>query len=999
MKDLRSKQFPLHIHVSVLFVLLTLAVGGLLLGVGYLTSRELINTMAEDMTSRIGRETRGELQRILQPVETVVNVLALDELTHHRSLDQRMARLALVRNLLDRHPSLSSVYVGYGDGDFFMVRHLQGEAELGRLKAPPNTRYMVQSIERAMGRGRYLYLDANLHVLKADNRPDYPTSYDPRKRDWYTQAMAVDRTILSGPYLFFSDRQVGVTMALGAGSRDAVVGADIQLQTLNTSLSKQKVTAGSQLALIDANGLVFAHEDTSKLVQLSINGDRPKLATLETFGIPVLKRIQQDIDFHAMPASGWLHQTVPSGNDAWKVSIHKLDVAGAEHLLLLIAVPQQELLAGAYAQRRIAAVITLLIVLVSIPITWGVARSISRPLVTLTKEADAIRRFEFKHPFELRSHVLEVNQLSGTIAKMKNTIRQFLELSDAIAGENHFDRLLPRLLGETISAANASAGVLYLSEPHRLLPIAGRSPQGAGLSVQELEQLHALPIESASSGTPRASQQAVGPLMMRALCSGEVQEALLSAEDVAALGLVDALCHAGNIYGTAVPLMNRRQELTGAMLLLSPQSMDEALLAFVSAFSGTAAVSLEAQAMIKEQKELFESFIRLMANAIVPKSAYTGGHCARVPELVKLLAQATCDVQSGPYQRFRMSDSDWETLRIAAWLHDCGKVTTPEYVVDKATKLETIYNRIHEVRTRFEVLKRDAQLRHLERLLAGESQVASQHQLEADWQSIDDDFSFVARCNEGSETLTPQMRERLWHIAQRTWLRTMDNRVGLSQQEKLRMASGPNQPLPVIENVLSDHPEHRFKRTAHDTVPADNPWGIRMATPELLYNQGELYNLCVQRGTLTDEERYKINDHIVQTEIMLNELPFPRHLQRVPSIAAAHHEKLDGTGYPKGLRAEQLSTEARMLAIADIFEALTASDRPYKKGLKLSEAIRVLAQMRDEQHIDADLFEIFLRSGVYRRYAEQHMPLSLLDDVTVEDFLPKTEPQEYGCHT
>ncbi len=997
MKSLKSKQFPLHIHVSALFVLLTLTMGGLLLVVGYITSRTLINTMADDMTLRIGRETRAELQRVLRPVETIVHVLALDELASQRSHEQRMTRVALIRQLLDRHPALSSVYAGYPGGDFFMVRQLQSQEEVARLKAPARTRYMVQSIERALQRGRYLYLDAQLQLLKTEDRPDYPNSYDPRKRDWYAKAGEVDHTVLSDPYLFFSDRQVGITMALGSGGGHAVIGADIQLQTLNTSLSKQKVTPGSQLALIDSQGQMFAHEDTASLVHISGHDDRPKLATLESFGVPVFKHIQQNIDMRAMPLKGWLHQTVDTDRGAWNVSIHKLDVEGTDRLLMLIAVPQQELLAGAYSQRQTAAVITLLIVVLSMPITWWVARSISRPLVTLTQEADAIRRFEFSHPFALESHVLEVNQLAGTIAKMKHTIRQFLELSDAIAGESNFEQLLPRLLSETILAANAASGILYLSAPLQLLPIAARSPSGQTLQVDALGKLNTLPLENGNNALTSATPNAVGPLMARALSSGKVQEGLLTTEDVIALGLPHAFSNTEKTYGTAVPLMNRRQELTGAMLLLSPQSMDQALLAFVAAFSGTAAVSLEAQAMIKEQKELFESFIRLVANAIDTKSAYTGGHCARVPELVKQLAQATCDVRSGPYERFQMNDADWETLRIAAWLHDCGKVTTPEYVVDKATRLETIYNRIHEVRMRFEVLKRDAQLLHLQRLLSGHQLEASHKQLQADWQALDEDFAFIAQCNQGSETITPDKHERLLRIAQRTWQRTINNRMGLSQQEIARVSSVPEQPLPATENVLSDRPDHRFERAARDTMPADNPWGIRMAIPEFLYDQGELHNLSVQRGTLTDEERFKINDHIVQTEVMLSHLPFPRHLQRVPAIAAAHHEKLDGTGYPKGLHAAQLSIEARMLAIADIFEALTASDRPYKKGLKLSEAIRILARMRDEHHIDAALFEIFLRSGVYRRYAQQHMPQALVDDVNVQDFLPPPSQMESVC--
>ncbi len=993
MTTLKTRQFPLHSHVSALFLLLTLLVGGLLLGVGYLTSRALINSMADDLTLSIGRETNGELQRILQPVETVITVLSRDELARLGSHAQRMQRLDLMRSLLERHPALASVYAGYPNGDFFMVRQVRGDEEQQRLKTPPGTRYMVQSIEQATRRGRFLFLDADLQELKAEDRPDYPASYDPRTRDWYRQASRQGRIVLSDPYLFFSDRQVGMTLALASPRQQAVIGADIRLQTVNTSLSQQKVTPGSQLALIDAEGTMFAHENTSGLALLSGNDDRPKLATLATFGVPVLQRIQQSLDLRAIPASGWLHATVDSAGEAWKVSIHKLDVKGAEHLLLLIAMPQQELLAGAYAQRRMAAAITLLIVVLSIPITWWVARSISRPLVKLTKEAEAISRFEFKHPFKLRSSVLEVSQLSVTIAKMKQTIRQFLELSNAIAAENNFEKLLPRLLQETIAAADAGSGVLYLHEAQGLQPIAGRTATERPLLPQELQRLHTLPVTLDEQGRAPKADRSAGPLMSAALRSGEVREGPLSHEDMAALGLIDALSLDTEMHATAVPLMNRRHELTGAMLLISAQPMDQALLAFVTEFSGTAAVSLEAQAMLKEQKELFESFIRLVANAIDTKSAYTGAHCERVPELVKRLAQATCDAREGPYRHFRMNEADWETLRIAAWLHDCGKVTTPEHVVDKATKLETIYNRIHEVRTRFEVLKRDAQVRHLERRLAGEAPEPSRQRLQQEWQALDEDFAFVAKCNAGDEPLTPAMHERLLQIAGRTWQRTLDSRLGLSHLEMDRLPPDSGETLPVTETLLSDRPEHRFERSARDIMPPENPWGIRMDMPRLLYDQGELHNLAVQKGTLTAEERFKINDHIVQTEIMLSRLPFPRHLQRVPSIAAAHHEKLDGTGYPKRLSAQQLSPEARMLAIADIFEALTASDRPYKKGLKLSQSLRIMASMRDERHIDGDLFEIFLRSGVYLDYARQFMPADLIDVVDLEALLPQAPSQ------
>jgi hypothetical protein len=348
-----------------------------------------------------------------------------------------------------------------------------------------------------------------------------------------------------------------------------------------------------------------------------------------------------------------------------------------------------------------------------------------------------------------------------------------------------------------------------------------------------------------------------------------------------------------------------------------------------------------------------------------------------------MLARAACAESDGPYKDFQLSDDEWEAIHVAAWLHDCGKVTTPEYVVDKATKLETLYDRIHEVRMRFEVLKRDAEISCLEAIAGGEAEESARTRLADELRTLDDDFAFIATCNEGGEFMAPEKLDRLAAIAARTWTRTLDDRIGISHEEKLRKERTLPVPLPASEPLLADKPEHRFERGVRDVMPADNPWGFRMPVPELLYNKGELYNLSVARGTLSEEERYKINEHIVQTLIMLSELPFPKHLREVPEIAAGHHEKMDGTGYPRRLTREQMSPIARMMAIADIFEALTAVDRPYKKGKTLSEALKIMSFMKKDQHIDPELFDLFLRSGAYREYAERFLRPEQIDAVDV----------------
>jgi hypothetical protein len=235
--------------------------------------------------------------------------------------------------------------------------------------------------------------------------------------------------------------------------------------------------------------------------------------------------------------------------------------------------------------------------------------------------------------------------------------------------------------------------------------------------------------------------------------------------------------------------------------------------------------------------------------------------------------------------------------------------------------------------------------------------------------------------------MDPAKVERLKAIARRTWLRTIDDRIGISHEEKARKDRAPAPRLPVEEPLLADRPEHVIPRSPGDAMPADNPWGFRLQVPAHQYNRGELYNLAIARGTLTEEDRYVINHHIVQTIVMLSQLPFPKHLRNVPEIAGGHHEKMDGTGYPKRLRAGDMSPVARMMAIADIFEALTAADRPYKKPKKLSEALKIMSFMKRDRHVDPELFDLFLTSGVFRRYAERFLRPEQIDEVDVAPFL------------
>jgi hypothetical protein len=391
-------------------------------------------------------------------------------------------------------------------------------------------------------------------------------------------------------------------------------------------------------------------------------------------------------------------------------------------------------------------------------------------------------------------------------------------------------------------------------------------------------------------------------------------------------------------------------------------------------------VAIQNKILLDAQRKLIDSLIKLVAGAIDAKSAYTGGHCQRVPALTRLLAQAAVDQREGPLGEFSMTEEEWEALDIAAWLHDCGKVTTPEYVVDKATKLETIYDRIHEIRMRFELLKSEAETAYWRGRAEGKDEASLQKTLEEEKRALDDDFAFIAMCNEGGEFLDPAMIDRIKNIATRRWTRTISNRLGASYEERRRFDREPEPDLPVREQLLSDRYDHVVTLEERDVIAADNPWGFALTVPKLKFNRGEIYNLCISRGTLTEEERYRINDHIVQTIIMLEGLPFPKHLRAVPELAGGHHEKMDGTGYPRRRRREDMSVVARIMAIADVFEALTAADRPYKKAKKLSEAVKIMGFMKKDNHLDPDLLDLFLESGVWREYARTFLDPDQIDE-------------------
>src|SRR5690606_8662701 len=502
----------------------------------------------------------------------------------------------------------------------------------------------------------------------------------------------------------------------------------------------------------------------------------------------------------------------------------------------------------------------------------------------------------------------------------------------------------------TVDLSEADGGLIYLRDAD-----SGRlDPHGLFLGGQQ----HSLDVHGIAGFAH--DDHEIPHWLQQAASGGETAVISLGFDKASILKSLLRTLDSPRVHLVSTGLHNRQGETVGVLVLLHRDldgDADLAMLhperiAFVEAVAGVAALCIESQRLLNKQKQLLDAFIQLLAGAIDAKSPYTGGHCQRVPELTLMLARAHAASDAPALRRFQCSAEEWEAFHIAAWMHDCGKVTTPAYVVDKATKLETLYARIHEIRTRFEVLKRDALIAYWRALAEGGEPGALAGERDRLLAELDEEFAFVAACNQGSESIAEADLLRLRRIAEQPWLRSVDDRLSLSWEEAQRRARRPAPELPVEEALLADRPDHLIERPDTERIAPDNPWGFQMRVPEYKFNLGELHCLSVRHGTLTEEERYLIKHHIVQTLIMLGHLPFPPHLREVPDMAASHHERMDGNGYPRRLRAEQLSLPARMMAIADIFEALTAVDRPYKRGKTLSESLMLMANMCRNGHID-----------------------------------------------
>lgn len=935
------KGLPIQWLIACTIILCVLAMLSIVIVQGYRGGSSALVAAANDSARQLAAVFNERARRLITPAESVIRVLAHDRIGAASSLEQRLEYLPALAETLRSNPMLSAVYVGYDNGEFLLLRPLQRETP--RITAAPaDAAFLLQSIsadEQGQLVGRWQFLDESLQLRVERVTPDY--WFDPRQRPWYQQVGTAGRVHMTDPYVFFTTGEVGVSLAVRSHIGGAVIGMDAAVDDLTAEIRDLRLTSGTELAIHDERVGVIAYPEPERI--LMPDGVGFRLASLGELGVEPLLRLQG-----LNTESGPTPFTV-AGNLWYGLNLPLVGFSGSD-ARILIAIPAWELLTEArevLLKQAVGAVILILAVLL---LGWGLGLRLGRSIRQLAGWVEALTAFEFSPPPNTRSHIREVNELQQAISRMVAAIGHFQAITTTLSREIELERMLPVALQHLVEIADGPSGVVYLCDEDNDLLV--RSAVYGNFPYPERFVL--------SQSLP-----------------GELYQSLAVLKKRYPRSLI-------------LPLHDRKETLLGLLAIRLRDETDARTEAYLQRFlqnlSGVLAVAIETRQLFEQQQDLLESVIKVLAHAVDAKSPYTGGHCERVPELAEMLLNEAAAVGSGPLADYQPDEEERYAFRIAAWLHDCGKIISPEHVVDKATKLETLYNRIHEVRTRFEVLHRDAQLAYWQGRAAGEDEAALTQLLEQRLAQLQRDFAAVARANIGGEEMSDQRVEELQRIGQQSWLRHFDNRLGLSREELARMPEPPEQ-LPVSERLLDDKPQHRIDWCDRKPpVERDDPrniWGFDMHLPEYAYHLGELHNLSVRRGTLTVEERFKVNEHIVHTLVMLSTLPFPKALQQVPDIAANHHEKLNGGGYPRRLNAEQLSVPARIMAIADIFEALTAADRPYKTAKTLSESIAIMMRMARERHIDAELFRLFLSSGVYLRYAEQFLQPQQIDKVDV----------------
>ncbi|MAY71850.1 MAG: hypothetical protein CME82_10415 [Halomonas sp.] len=940
------------IGIVIVGVMVVMAVA--LLGFSWHQSQRTLGATLEETSAQLVDTLEARTQALVRPAQVAINMLANGAPGEADDWAGRLAALPLMSSALEAHRLIDAVYIGYGSGDFLMFRAVDRMLESKRPgivdKAGQDAAYLALVVDAGPGQSplsEWHLFDRSLAPLGRERLDQY--FFDPRTRPWFQQAPEGDAPFLTAPYVFFNTGEIGISMARRSG--DAVVGLDVASRDLGVGLDDLRLTPQTRMAVVTASGQALATTLDGSLNSGLDSAHR--LSSLEDLAMPVLAQLlTTNVD---QPPRRLSHE----GRHWWGLVL-PFATLGGEATRLMAAVPEDELTTDVRQMMLESSLLAGIVTLALLPLGVLLGRRLGRPLRELSGQVEALGRYDFSACDGVGSRVTEVRGLSVALRRLARGIEGFGRITRVLNSEPRLDRMLTSILEDLLRGTGSRAGAIYLAD-------------------EQDEGRFARIAREGEARDPDADPRE------RELRLQQGSEAELEA-------LIERFEAAGYLLQ---PLRNREGATLG-LLALALRSLDDGdahWRAFVAEVSSAAAVAIDLRRLLRGEARLLEGIVQLVAHAIDAKSPHTGSHCSRVPVLAEMIVDGIDRSEHGVYAETHFDETRRGAFHLAAWLHDCGKLAIPDEVMEKATKLEARYDRIHEIRTRFEVLWRDADVAYWQGRAHGGDPVILERRRHARQQELVAAFECVAEANRGGEAISDDLLERLTAIAQWRWWRHFDDRLGVSRDELKRMSREPLRRLPAEECLLADLPRHEIpwhrSRPAVAPDDPDNIWCFDMRPSELAGHQGELFNLRVSRGTLNEVERFRIQEHVIQTIMMLEALPWPAHLRRVPDIAGNHHERMDGTGYPRRLAMKDASLEERVMVMADVFEALTAADRPYKSAMTLSRALTTLADMVREGHLDPAIFRLMLEQRIYSDYAERFLTPAQRDSVDIEALLAR----------
>ena len=544
-----------------------------------------------------------------------------------------------------------------------------------------------------------------------------------------------------------------------------------------------------------------------------------------------------------------------------------------------------------------------------------------------SKDKEAVGTHQFSSDENLNTLLNSViDEVSNYAERLGGQIKKMSDIGRALSGVQDLNTLLEMIVDQARNFTNADAGTLYIVENNTLrfqivqndslkIRMGGKSGETIPFPPVELKETNVsafVALKGISVNIPDVYDTELfdftGPKKFDQ-STGYRSKSML---------VVPMRNHENDIIGV-LQLLNATNPISNEVIAFSQdyENLSESL-------ASQAAVSITNAKLIANMTELFEAFVKVMATAIDEKSPVTGGHIRRVADLTLTMAEVIHDIDEGHFKDKTFSPDQMYELRIAAYMHDIGKVTSPVEIVEKAKKLQTIFDRIQYVRLRMAYIIQKIKLEGQEakiKILQNGSSPEKLNSIEKETleklMEIEETQRFINKCNEPGEFLDDEILVRLKEVSEKTYI---DD-------------AGEQQPF----------------------LTAD-----------------ELVNLSIRRGSITEKERQKMQGHAAVTLKMLKQIPFTKKLKNIPDFAGAHHEFLNGKGYPLGLKGDEISFEGRLMAVTDIAEALTASDRPYKKAMPLETVYRILRSMVEGGELDPNLVELFIEKEVYKIYQKKH---------------------------